>query len=250
MTHEVGHWLNLRHIWGDAFCGNDFVSDTPTQEDDNSGCPNFPLISCNNGPNGDMYMNYMDYTNGQCQNILTIGQRNRMHAALNSSVSGRNNLWSSANLAATGVNQTSSLCAPEADFCQEVIRICEGESVTFEDMTTNGDVSTYSWSFPGGTVLRHPVCKIRRSLIIPGVLMMSHLLLQMLQAVVLLPEQRHVHVSRGAAWYSIPFSESFETITFPGGFWETVNPGGSEWEQTTEAAFTGAKSVKLRNYYR
>ncbi len=76
-THEVGHWLNLRHIWGDANCGNDLVSDTPTQQTSNGGCPNFPKVSCSNGANGDMFMNYMDYVDDQCMNMFTNGQKTR-----------------------------------------------------------------------------------------------------------------------------------------------------------------------------
>ncbi|HTU61099.1 MAG TPA: zinc metalloprotease, partial [Polyangiales bacterium] len=65
-THEIGHWLNLLHIWGDddgACNGDDFVSDTPNQGGPNVGVPTFPHISCNNAPNGDLFMNYMDYVN-------------------------------------------------------------------------------------------------------------------------------------------------------------------------------------------
>ena len=79
-THEVGHWLNLRHIWGDANCGSDLVNDTPTQQTSNSGCPTFPHVTCSNGPNGDMYMNYMDYTNDACMNMFSAGQSTRMNA--------------------------------------------------------------------------------------------------------------------------------------------------------------------------
>ena len=79
-THEIGHWLNLRHIWGDANCGDDLVNDTPTQQTSNSGCPAFPHITCSNGTNGDMYMNYMDYTNDACMNMFTSGQTTRMNA--------------------------------------------------------------------------------------------------------------------------------------------------------------------------
>ncbi|MBK8848025.1 MAG: fibronectin type III domain-containing protein [Bacteroidetes bacterium] len=81
-THEVGHWLNLRHIWGDATCGNDLVSDTPTQQTSNFGCPSFPKVTCSNGPNGDMFMNYMDYTDDACMNMFTAGQSTRMDAVL------------------------------------------------------------------------------------------------------------------------------------------------------------------------
>ncbi|UPT67451.1 MAG: T9SS type A sorting domain-containing protein [Sphingobacteriales bacterium JAD_PAG50586_3] len=80
MTHEVGHWLNLRHIWGDANCGSDLVSDTPTQQTSNSGCPAFPRRTCGNTTNGDMFMNYMDYTYDACMNMFTTGQSARMAA--------------------------------------------------------------------------------------------------------------------------------------------------------------------------
>lgn len=80
-THEIGHNFNLRHIWGDASCGNDLVTDTPTQQGPSSGCPSFPRITCSNGT-GDMTMNYMDYSNDNCMNMFTIGQKGRMDATL------------------------------------------------------------------------------------------------------------------------------------------------------------------------
>ena len=85
-THEVGHWLNLDHVWGDNNCGNDQVSDTPIQEESNYSCPNFPhnANSCNtSNSNGDMFMNYMDYTNDACMNLFTNGQKARMISAIN-----------------------------------------------------------------------------------------------------------------------------------------------------------------------
>ena len=80
-THEVGHWLNLRHIWGDSYCGDDFCNDTPEHSGSNYSCPSHPSASCNN--NGDMFMNYMDYTDDACMNIFTIDQKTRMIAAIN-----------------------------------------------------------------------------------------------------------------------------------------------------------------------
>jgi hypothetical protein len=80
-THEVGHWLDLRHIWGDANCGNDGVFDTPPQQTANRDCPNFPRqTACNNTVNGEMFMNYMDYTDDACMNVYTNGQRQRGRA--------------------------------------------------------------------------------------------------------------------------------------------------------------------------
>ena len=84
-THEVGHWLNLLHIWGDdrlGCRGSDNVGDTPNQGGSNQGCPVFPRISCRNGPHGDLFMDYMDYTDDACMSLFTRGQVARMHAAL------------------------------------------------------------------------------------------------------------------------------------------------------------------------
>ena len=87
-THEVGHWLSLNHLWGNGNCGNDQVSDTPKQKDENYNCGTFPFqdptIICNTtGVNGTMFMNYMDYTNDACMNLFTNGQKTRMLAAIN-----------------------------------------------------------------------------------------------------------------------------------------------------------------------
>jgi hypothetical protein len=78
MTHEVGHYLNLRHIWGDGRCRqDDFVSDTPSSDSPNYGCPTYPTVNCRSN---DMTMNYMDYTNDACMNMFTDGQKSRMRA--------------------------------------------------------------------------------------------------------------------------------------------------------------------------
>ena len=84
MTHEVGHWLNLRHIWGDTndCSGSDQVSDTPRAQMPNYGKPDWPHISCNNGPNGDMFMDYMDYVDDAAMFMFTPGQAARMNATL------------------------------------------------------------------------------------------------------------------------------------------------------------------------
>jgi len=86
-THEVGHWLNLRHIWGDANCGSDLVTDTPTQQTSNFGCPTFPHITCSN-VTGDMSMNYMDYTDDACMYMFSAGQSSRMSASISASRAG------------------------------------------------------------------------------------------------------------------------------------------------------------------
>ncbi len=78
-THEVGHYLNLRHIWGDGPCGqDDFVADTPESDASNFGCPTTHQ-SCGST---DMVQNYMDYTDDSCMNLYTEGQKARMQALL------------------------------------------------------------------------------------------------------------------------------------------------------------------------
>ena len=84
-THEIGHWLNLYHIWGDdgTGCGgSDEVDDTPNQGGPNYGSPEFPHTTCNNAPNGDMFVNYMDYVDDKCMVMFTQGQAIRVNACL------------------------------------------------------------------------------------------------------------------------------------------------------------------------
>ena len=91
MVHEVGHYLNLNHIWGDdgSLCtGTDNVADTPNQADEHYGTPTFPQVSCSNGPDGDMFMNYMDYTDDAGMFMFTAGQSERMDATLHTARTG------------------------------------------------------------------------------------------------------------------------------------------------------------------
>ena len=77
-THEIGHWLNLRHIWGDANCGSDLVNDTPTHNTANYGVPAFPHYSTCSGSPIEMTMNYMDYSDDRGLYMFTEGQKVRM----------------------------------------------------------------------------------------------------------------------------------------------------------------------------
>ncbi len=83
-THEIGHFLNLFHIWGDSddCSGTDEVPDTPGAQGPNVGRPDFPHVSCNNAPNGDMFTNYMDYSDDAAMFMFTPGQVLRMNATL------------------------------------------------------------------------------------------------------------------------------------------------------------------------
>ncbi|SHG65066.1 Por secretion system C-terminal sorting domain-containing protein [Flavobacterium micromati] len=91
-THEVGHWLGLRHIWGDGEVGkvdgctvDDFCNDTPNAKEANEGCPTRIVDSCPDSAGVDMFRNYMDYTDDACMNIFTADQKLRMTTVLNNS---------------------------------------------------------------------------------------------------------------------------------------------------------------------
>ena len=86
-THEAGHWLDIFHPWGSGGSNpncdqSDLVDDTPVQQESNYNCPSGIVTSCGNGPNGDMYMNFMDYVNDNCMVMFTNGQKARMRATL------------------------------------------------------------------------------------------------------------------------------------------------------------------------
>lgn len=77
-VHETGHWLGLKHIWGDGYCGDDGIDDTPQQKSYNKGCPSGIINSCGSEATGDMYMNFMDLTNDDCMFMFTEGQKKKM----------------------------------------------------------------------------------------------------------------------------------------------------------------------------
>jgi len=250
-THEVGHWLNLRHIWGDdgtACTGSDNVSDTPNQGAENfSTCPTFPHISCNNGPNGDMYSNYMDYTSATCQNMFSQGQSTRMNASLSSSTSGRNNLWSAANLVATGVNLTPSLCKPIADFTPHIATyICAGQSVSMADKSWGGAASSRIWYFEGGTPATSIAINPTVTYALPGTYNIS---LKVLNATGTdsVTKAGVVIVMPTDASYQTTFIEGFENNDIPNNDWTVVNfePTSSKFERSSSAAASGIYSCKL-----
>jgi PKD repeat protein len=152
ITHEVGHCLNLAHVWGSTnspgvACGDDNVADTPETEGWTS-C-NLSASVCN-PPIIENVQNMMEYS--YCSCMFTFGQRNRMFAALNSSAGGRNQLVSAANLVATGaLVSPPPTCAPIADFYAVKRSACTGRPVYFTDQSWNGHPTSWSWSFPGGT---------------------------------------------------------------------------------------------------
>lgn len=127
-THEIGHWLNLRHIWGDANCGDDLVSDTPTQQTYNFGCPAYPHVTCSNS--GDMSMNYMDYTDDACMYMFTAGQAARINA-----------------LFASGGARASIL---SSDGCQPPVQLTCGVPTDLSASNLSPNSATLSWSAVSG----------------------------------------------------------------------------------------------------
>lgn len=251
-THEIGHWLNLRHIWGDAQCGNDFVSDTPAQFEANlSICPSWPHVSnCpGNAPNGDMFTNYMDYTNGDCQDQFSIGQCARMNATLASAVSGRNNLSTPANLIATGTDGTPAvLCAPKADFIPRPQFICEGGSVLFKDISWRGEATSRTWTFPGGTPATDTAANPVILYSTPGTYDVTLTVTNSAGSDTKTVTGMIV-VSPNAVSTTVPYSEGFEGGVFPTNDWHLINAnGGSQWEVNNVAASTGSYSINLYNY--
>ena len=139
LTHETGHWLGLRHIWGDTNCGEDFCADTPPQASESRGCP-VGRISCG-GPN--LVQNYMDYSDDVCMNIFTLDQKARMRAVMDISPR-RNSLITS--------NVCGSIVAtrPQANFRAEAQQVLLGGSVRFNDLSSNFPTK-WEWTFEGGT---------------------------------------------------------------------------------------------------
>lgn len=132
LVHETGHWLGLKHIWGDAPCGNDEVDDTPVQAGFTSGCPTEFRATCGTSALGDMYMNYMDFTNDACMCLFTKGQKERMRAQFSE------NGYRSSMLNSKGLDSTNIIQSP-------IVTIPEPKPVTAgeEAKKTFGDVLLY-----------------------------------------------------------------------------------------------------------
>ncbi|MBL7922870.1 MAG: PKD domain-containing protein, partial [Bacteroidia bacterium] len=144
-THEIGHWLGLRHIWGDANCGTDYCNDTPTQQSANFGCPVYPSVSGCTGsaPNGDMFMNFMDYCDDPCLYMFTTNQKTRVQTVM------ANSPLRVALAQSTACNPPV-VAAPVADFSASATNISVGGSVNFTDLSSNAPTG-WAWTFNGGT---------------------------------------------------------------------------------------------------
>jgi len=250
LTHEVGHWINLPHPWGNSNtpgvasnCNiDDGVSDTPNTV----GWTSCNLNGASCGSPIDNVQNFMEYS--YCSNMFTNGQKTRMLAALTSNTASRSNLWSSTNINATGVN-TNTVCVPVADFYAESPQVCVNSNIEFFDNTTLSAATTWSWSFPGGTpatsTIQSPVVQYNT----PGTYSVT---LNVTNATGndVVTKNSYILVLPTTADITTPnFSESFESLTINAASNWSINnlEGGNTWFITGTAGYTGTKSMKLNN---
>ena len=253
ITHEIGHYLNLIHTWGNSNnpalpfnCGDDDnVMDTPNTIGHTSCDLNVP--SC--GSAIDNVQNYMEYS--FCCNMFTKGQSARMNAALNFNVGDRNNLWAASNLIATGTNDgyVAQQCKPVVDFAIKNNLICEGSSVTYTDLSWNADTLNYNWTFPGGTPstsnVKDPVIQYNTAGTYNVVLNVSNT-----GGSTTLTKTNSIRVlSKSTAIPMNTFSEGFESMTFPNTDWLLNNADASKtWSIVTNAGYNSSKSIKMNNF--
>ncbi len=258
LTHEVGHWFNLLHTWGDtnspgdaANCNSDDnVTDTPnTIGVANQSC-NLAQVSCGSLDN---VQNYMDYST--CAKMFTNGQKTRMLAAINSGTSSRNNLWTDANLLATGVNDAAVACTPIADFKASGLAACTNANITFQDQSYNASVDAtwnWNWSFPGGTPsssnLQNPVVTYPSPGSYSATLNVSNSAGSNVKT-----KSNYISISTSTPNLISPIVEGFEIAAFPQNSsdatlnWRYEGTVSNGFARTTTAFATGAASLKYNN---
>lgn len=267
VTHEVGHWLGLRHIWGDATCGSDLVADTPTQSTSNFGCPSCHAFTCSNQPVGDMYMNYMDYTDDKCMYMFTQGQADRMWATLNSSRAalaaspGLNPVTTPALDA--GISEITSPAFSPCDFTTrsfipEVVLKNFGTSAltsaTINYKIDNGTTNTYSWT---GNLAAGATASITLPQQTLGAsnTATDHIFYAWTTS----PnggtdaEALNDRTSRNFIGHAInaafPITQGFESTPFPPVGWANRNYDcGTAWQRLTTAAHSGTYSMTYTNF--
>lgn len=244
LTHEMGHFFNLKHTWGD---GNDpALTSNCNQDDDVTDTPNtVGWTSCTLSGTScgslDNVENFMDYS--YCSKMFTVGQGTRMIGALNSSVAQRSSLWQTSNLNNTGTNGSAALCA--ARFGNTLPVVCAGGTVTFNDESFH-NVTSRVWNFPGGTPSTSTETNPTVTYNTPGLhdvtLTASDGTNQVSTTVTQLVQ---VFAVPGQA---SPFVEGFENATvFTALGWSTGGPGTTGFSVTGTASYTGSKSAKVTN---
>lgn len=243
LTHEVGHWLGLYHVFGgtngagvDCFT-DDYISDTPTTAGFLS-CPdaNDPSTYqiCTPGVD-ENFQNYMDYS--YCVRMFTQEQGAAMRFCLQQSASARDNLSLPSNLLATGVSGPPSDCVPVADFYAERTIVCAGSPVTFHDASWQGAPSSYTWTLTGAIPSMSNAASPTVIYNTPGFYTAE--LTTANTAGVSSPNTKpsYIQVIPANAANQFFLQEGFESDVF-GTIWqEYSSSGGSRWMYTSDAGF-------------
>jgi PKD repeat protein len=246
VTHEIGHYLNLPHLWGStndpglqSNCNtDDGISDTPNSIGWQS-C-NLQGTSCGSLDN---VQNYMEYS--YCSRMFTQGQATRMRATLTSSVAFRNNLWSPANLAATGVSLPDVLC--KADFEIGETYACTGDTVIFSDLSYTNP-TTWMWQIPGATpsssFIQNPTVIFNQA----GVFGASLTVFNGGVSKSVTKNNLIRVFSTTADTVTESFVESFENQAYLDNKWLFLNDfGGGKFEVSSTAAVSGNNSLYFDN---
>ena len=242
LTHEVGHWFDLNHVFGWNSCGvdcnnDDFVNDTP-QTPGYLSCPSNYSI-CTPGV-AENYQNFMDYS--YCETMYTHDQALRMDAAAHDNIVGRDNLWSSANLAATGITPPA-VCAPAALFKADKQIICVGQSVAYTDQSNISTPTNWSWVFEGGTPNVSNAQNPTVSYNSPGTYSVQ--LMASNGNGSSAPETKLSYITVFPAPTTSVLVEGFETSPIPNSTWmvRNVSTSNTNWQQTTNGAASGSHSA-------
>lgn len=247
LTHEAGHWFGLFHTFQGGCNGTwpfgEGVDDTPPEEAASGSC-SFGLNTCNNdNPDlPDQIENYMDYTPGQCQNMLTLGQKDVIDAVLDGS---RSQIHSTGNLNDTGVLLSTTPCQPYAHFYAEETIVCTGQNVSFIDDSYNGQVTTYNWQFTGATPSTSASANPTVTYDTPGLYSVS-LSVENAQGSDSHAITDYIRVIPGSAEVTSYFSfEGFEETNED---YLILSDGlGNTWEETG-TAYTGSSAIKINNF--
>ena len=247
-SHEIGHWLNLRHISGDAVCGDDFCADTPPQKGNsndgsglNYGCPNYPfqVNGCGAGksPNGEMFMNFMDYTDDACMSLFTNDQRTRMQTAM---------ATDPLRMALANSNVCSlAPLKPVADFVANKTSVCPGTQISFTDLSLNNPTSLM-WTFAGGSPSSSTALSPTVIYNNPGTYTVT---LRATNAAGFDDKVKTAYITVTSTGASLPFTEGFQG-SFPPSGWSLVSTSGYNWQLSTLAGGfgTSSQSVYFDNY--
>lgn len=252
LSHEIGHWLNLIHTFGNTnnpgvTCGDDAVTDTPPTKGDFSTCPGSLSGNTCSGSGGLTNVeNIMNYSS--CPKNFTDGQASRMTTLLNNpaNIVGRYALWQTANLVGTDVNGTQP-CAPKAEFASQfgTYTVCSGSSLSMRDFSFNGTISNYNWSTnSAGAIIASP--NASNTNITFNTVGTVNVSLTVSNSSGSSTKMRQVFVRNGAPGITSPTFESFEVDTVPQG-WLVTNPNNnsSRWVQTDLAAYDGIHSFYI-----